>query len=124
MKGIVLILTLSITLLSCEEGFDGSVPCYRGVEATLRDLSGLDGCGFVFVLNDGTKLEPIRLLYCGTPPLPKEVTEDPLFQLEWVDGKKVIIGYEVTKALNACMAGPIVKITCLTEVGTSQETDE
>lgn len=124
MKGLFLSLALSVTLLSCEEEVDSSVPCTQGVEATVRDLTGLDGCGFVFELNDGTKLEPYMIGYCGTPPLPKEVTEDPLYQFEFVDGKKVIIGYEETKAFSVCMVGPVVKITCLEEVGTSAETDD
>jgi hypothetical protein len=123
MKNALAILLLSVVLISCEEGFDSAVPCQEGVEATVRDLTGLDGCGYVFVLKDGTKLEPLRLLYCGTPPLPKEVTEDPLYQFEFEDGKKVIIGYEETKAGSYCMVGPVVKIVCLTEVGTSQETE-
>ena len=88
-----------------------------GTEATVRDLTGLDGCGYVFELNDGTRLLPVwDVYYCGTPPLPKEVTEDPLYNFEYVDGKKVIIGYE-ERSNNAtiCMAGRPVKITCLEE---------
>jgi hypothetical protein len=124
MKKVLVILFFSIALISCEESFDSVVPCHEGVEATVRNLTGLDGCGFIFELENGAKLEPLRQLYCGTPPLPKEVTEDPLFDFEWVNGKKVRIGYEETKALSICMAGPVVKITCLTEVDTSGETPE
>jgi hypothetical protein len=124
MKRFITILSLSTALFSCEEKFDSSVPCDEGVVATVRDLTGLDGCGYVFVLNDGTKLEPLRLAYCGTPPLPKEITEDPLFDFEWVDGKRVIIGYEETKAGSYCMVGPVVKITCLNELGTPEEVED
>jgi hypothetical protein len=125
MKRSIAILILSVALSACEESFDAFVPCSQRVEATVRDLTGLDGCGFVFVLNDGTKLEPYRLMYCGTPPLPKEVTEDPLYQFEFEDGKKVIIGYkEMPNRNSACMAGPLVKITCLMEVETSQATED
>lgn len=93
------------------------VSCNVGVSATVRDLTGLDGCGFVFELEDGTRLEPNRIGYCGTPPLPKEITEDPLFDFEFIDGKRVIIGFEeVDGAAGICMVGPIVKITCLEEV--------
>ena len=116
MKKLTLILVLMGFLFSCEEEIDPSVSCSIGVEATIRDLTGLDGCGFVFELNDGTRLEPLRLDYCGTPPLPKEITEDPLYNLIWVNGKRVKIGYEVTKAVSVCMAGPIVKINCLEEL--------
>jgi len=101
---------------SCNE--DGlRVSCDDGVTATVRDLTGLDGCGFVFELEDGTRLEPQRMGYCGTGPLSKEITEDPLFDFEFIDGKRVIIGFEeVEGAAGICMVGPIVKITCLQEV--------
>jgi hypothetical protein len=98
------------------------VLCNEGVAATVRDLTGLDGCGFVFELEDGTRLEPYMIGYCGTPPLPKEVTENPLYNFEWVDGKEVIIGFEeVEDAASICMAGPIVNITCLQEVITDEK---
>lgn len=90
-------------------------------EATVRDLTGLDGCGFVFELNNGVRLEPLRLMYCGTPPLPKEVTDDPLFDFQFVDGKKVKIQFEETKAGSFCMVGPVVIITCLTELDAIQD---
>lgn len=90
--------------------------------ATVRDLRGLDGCGFVFELTDGIRLEPQMLFYCGTPPLPKEVTENPLYDFEWVDGKKVrIVFEEITDAASICMVGKIVKITCLEEVASISE---
>ncbi len=88
-----------------------------GTSATVRDLTGLDGCGYVFELNDGTRLIPVwDIGYCGTPPLPKEVTEDPLYNFQFTEGKKVIIGYEERpKNATTCMAGRPVKITCLEE---------
>lgn len=110
-------LALLIIVFSCNQ--DNVEPDHGncGVEATVRDLTGLDGCGFVFELHDGTRLEPIRLFYCGTPPLPKEVTEDPLLNFQFVDGKKVRIGYEEVNAYTSiCMVGKMVKITCLEEV--------
>lgn len=125
MKNLVLFTLIGLAMLACnEENLDSTVPCHEGVEATVRDLTGLDGCGFVFELEDGTRLEPLRLMYCGTPPLAKEITEHPLYQFEFVEGKKVIIGYEDTKALGVCMVGPLVEITCLTEVGESQQTKD
>lgn len=118
----VLAITL-VTLVSCDDK-ETKVDCDAPVKATVRDLA-LDGCGFVFELSDGTKLEPMRMLYCGTPPLPKEVTEDPLYGFEFVDGKKVLIGYiECAECASICMAGPIVKITCITEDNAVTPTDE
>lgn len=84
--------------------------------ATVRDLTGLDGCGYVFELENGTRLEPVRILFCGTPPLPKEATEDPLFNFIFEEGKRVLISYELTQTASICMAGLPAKITCLTEI--------
>ncbi len=76
----------------------------------------------LFELADGSKLEPQMLFYCGTPPLPKEVTENPLYDFQWVAGKQVRIAYEeIPDAASICMAGKIVKITCLEEVLTTTE---
>ncbi|MFZ6014181.1 MAG: hypothetical protein ACOYXT_27815 [Bacteroidota bacterium] len=90
--------------------------------ATVKDLSGLDGCGFVFELSDGTRLEPLRIFFCGTPPQPAEVTDDPLYNFEFADGKKVLINFEYTdEYASICMAGRTVKITCLTEVSNTPD---
>lgn len=105
---------VSVLIFSCsEDNVGGEDKC--STPATLRDLTGLDGCGFVFELDNGTRLEPLRMLYCGTPPLPKEVTEDPLYNFEWVDGKRVLINYELSSSPSICMVGQTVKITCISE---------
>lgn len=107
-------------IASCDEEKLNTSGCTT--TATVRDLTGLDGCGFVFELEDGTRLEPIRMFFCGTPPLPKEVTENPLYKFEFVDGKKVAIDYEVcTDCMSVCMVGSIVTITCLTELDNSTD---
>lgn len=112
----LLFISAATTFWSCEED-PMSVSCDEAVFATVKDLTGLDGCGFVFELADGTKLEPQMLGYCGTPPLPKEVTENPLYNFQWVNGKQVRIGFEeVTDAVSICMVGKIVKITCIDEI--------
>jgi hypothetical protein len=112
----LLFLSSSFIFLGCDED-PMNVSCDEAVFATVRDLTGLDGCGFVFELADGTKLEPQMLGYCGTPPLPKEVTENPLYNFQWVNGKQVRIGFEeVTDAMSICMVGKIVKITCIEEI--------
>lgn len=116
MKRILTLLFVSLVVFSCsDENIDKNEGC--STRATVRDLTGLDGCGFVFELEDGTQLEPFRVGFCGTPPLPKEVTEDPLYNFRFVDGKKVMIDYEEIDTLGSyCMVGPIVKITCLKEL--------
>ena len=112
---------MAIIFSACDDN-RMQVSCNDGVRATVRDLTGLDGCGFVFELEDGTRLEPNRIGYCGTPPLPKEITEDPLYGFEFVDGKQVVIGYEEVDGMaSICMVGPIVKITCLEEVTIDEE---
>ena len=86
MKNIIPALFAATLLFSqCSED-DVQMKC--STPATVRDLTGLDGCGYVFELEDGTRLEPVRNLICGTPPLPKEVTEDPLFNFQFEEGKK------------------------------------
>lgn len=106
-----------LVFLSCSEEEATKISCANAVPAIVRDLSGLDGCGYVFELMDGSKLEPFMIGYCGTPPLPKEVTENPLYNFEWVNGKEVLIEYEeVPDAASICMVGKIVKITCIEEI--------
>lgn len=117
MKSLIYPILLLLTLSQCTE--ETQIHC--ATKATVRDLSGLDGCGFVFELADGTKLEPARMGYCGTPPLPKEVTQDPLLDFEFVDGKEVFISYEQVQSISICMAGPTVKITCITAIPSPQE---
>jgi hypothetical protein len=112
----ICILVVMGSLIACEEETTTNT-CNPGTLATVKDLTGLDGCGFVFELTDGTRLEPVRLFYCGTPPLPKEVTEDPLYNFELTDGKKVRINYvEANDVATICMAGKTVRITCIEEV--------
>lgn len=117
MKKLLILFVVGFVFMQCD---DDHKSC--STFATVRDLTGLDGCGFVFELENGTRLEPVRILLCGTPPLPKEVLEDPLYDFEFVDGKQVKIAYEKTDGISACMVGPTVKITCIEEiVGTSED---
>jgi len=114
---IFLIAFSSFSILNCDEEQLMRTTCEDGVLATVRDLRGLDGCGFVFELTDGTRLQPQVLGFCGTPPIPKEVTENPLYNFQFIDGKQVrIVFEEITDAASICMVGKIVRITCLEEV--------
>ena len=119
--GVIAILITTFFLAGCHDE-DETINKSCGVAAIVKDLRGLDGCGYVFELTDGTRLEPQRLLYCGTPPLSKEMLEDPLLNFEFVDGKQVRIGYtEIKDAMSVCMVGKVVKITCLEEVITEEK---
>lgn len=103
-----------LTSFSCSEVTLDPVVC--GVPATVRDLTGLDGCGWVFELEDGTKVEPYWPWFCGTPPLPAEMTESPLYNYQYVDGKEVYISYEAVPDVgSSCMTGTIGKITCISD---------
>ncbi|NOS90984.1 MAG: hypothetical protein HOP30_03615 [Cyclobacteriaceae bacterium] len=108
------LLVLLVIVSACSKETVTTSNC--AIEATVRDLTGLDGCGFVFELNDGTRLEPQILMYCGTMPLAPEITNDPLYNFQFVDGKRVKISYEQVEGASICMVGPRVKITCLTEL--------
>lgn len=120
MKNILSLLAVILFVSACSESEELTLTC--GTEATVRDLRGLDGCGFVFELNDGTRLIPLISRFCGTPPLPAEVTKDPLYNFEFSDNKKVRIGYvEVTEYASSCMSGKAVKITCLEEIASPKE---
>jgi hypothetical protein len=114
MKKLLAISLITLLFYGCQE--TSLEPSDCNVAATVRDLTGLDGCGWVFELSDGKRLEPERaLFFCGTPPLPKEITEDPLYNFEWADGKAVYISYQELEAGSVCMVGPVVKITCIRE---------
>ena len=70
------------------------------IKATLRDYAGLDGCGFVLVLEDGEVLEM------------GDFDEEPGFKFN--DGMKVSISYEEMLDIGSiCMVGPIVRIMCM-----------
>jgi hypothetical protein len=119
MKNLGFLILMVLVLIGCD---DDDLPEDCLTPATIRNLAGLDGCGWVFELQDGTRLEPLRVFYCGTPPLPKEMTEDPLDNFEFIDNKKVLINYElVENGASICMVGPVVKITCITEATVNAE---
>ena len=113
MKKVGILILMVLVFVQCD---DDNQPDVCSTPATVRDLAGLDGCGWVFELQDGTRLEPLRIFRCGTPPLPKEMTEDPLNNFEFIDNKKVLINYEVVPNMtSACMVGTVVRITCISE---------
>lgn len=75
--------------------------CENAQAATIEDYTGLDGCGLVIKLQNGTVLEPTNL-------------ND--FNLTPTDGLKVWVKYhEVSGMASICMVGPIVEIDCLSK---------
>ncbi len=72
--------------------------------AMVKDFTGMDGCRFLFVLDNGDKLLP---------------NEMPIFDFKLADNQVVKIDYDVIKdGLSACMMESyIVKVNCITLVG-------
>jgi hypothetical protein len=84
--------------------------------AIIRDYAGLDGCGYVLELPDGTIVEPVKLIVCGPPPHSVMTIEDPLHNYH-IDGLNVSVAFEAYEGGSVCMAGELVKITCISTVG-------
>ncbi len=104
-------LGLIASLTSC----DNTVVCPAedecNTQVTLKNLSGLDGCGWALELQDGSRLIPIA------EGVFSESTTEPTWK---VDGKKLLISYTEQPVPNVCMAGTTVKVTCLSEVTTKE----
>jgi hypothetical protein len=111
---ITLLFVLSMFSMCTDEKITTESEC--STSATVKDLTSLDGCSFVLELEDGKTLIPLRVLFCGTPPLPENIEKDPLADFQLVDGMKVMINYEMLpEMVSVCMAGDLVKITCISE---------
>lgn len=68
------------------------------IQGIVKDYTGLDGCGLVIVLDDGTNLEPAVL--------PQNIS--------LVADKRIAVKYRVlTDRYSNCMVGPIVQILAL-----------
>ncbi len=93
---IALIVVSILCLQACSR-----TSCEDAQAATIKDYTGLDGCGLVIKLENGQVLEPTNL-------------ND--FNINPEDGTKVWITYhELQNAASICMVGPIVSIDCLTK---------
>lgn len=94
MKRIIFILSIAslIIVSSCTKK---KSDCLEG---TIKDRTGLDGCGLLIELDNGTVLEPYSI------PEGKQLTA----------GKRVCVRYEpMNDRASICMAGIISKITTL-----------
>ena len=96
MKHLWLILFV-LLFFSCDDK-EQTVDC--NIKATLKDYTGMDGCKFVLVLENGGVLEM------------GDFDEEPNFKFS--DGMKVSISYEEMRDMaSICMVGPIVRIMCM-----------
>lgn len=93
MKKIFFICISTLFLFSCNR-----TSCENAQAATIEDYTGLDGCGLVIKLQNGTVLEPTNLNDFGITP---------------TDGMKVWIKYHEIAGGSICMVGQIVEIDCL-----------
>ena len=89
LKSILFILLL-VFCVSCQTRMDME-------KATLRDLTGLDGCSWVLEKQDGNQLEPVNLLEFQNK-----------FDLQ--DGQKVWIQYNEVGSASICMVGPTIDL--------------
>lgn len=80
--------------------------------ASVVDFTGLDGCGLVLELENGTHLNPEKRVYLQAPK--KE--DDPLYHFTLIAGEKVKIAYKETSSMDACMSGKSVFLTCITKI--------
>lgn len=99
MKQFVIFILLSILIISCNPTKTTSSKCTT--EGIVKNKTGLDGCKFLIELADGTTLNPIEF-------------SDKSVELK--DGQKIRFSYEPLDAMNICMAGETVKITCISEI--------
>ena len=75
--------------------------CINSEQAILVNRTGLDGCGWLLDTEKGVTLEPTNLHE---------------FNITLKDTKKVTISYTIQHdMMGICMAGDIVKLTCITE---------
>ena len=108
---------LLLSLNSCTEKDLTAAAC--ATPATIKDMRGLDGCGYVFVLDNGQKLEPVSIASPNnTSPQANELTYQ-LQNFSFKDGQRVKIAYKEINAVSICMVGQTVEITCISEVETT-----
>ena len=121
MKRIIFIVSIALLAGCVEDKVSPGGLCDQ--EATVVDLTGLDGCGYVLQLEDGSRFEPVWKwgLICGTPPIPVEILEDPLFGFQFEAGQKVRFSYELFDGGTICMAGTPVVITCIEEISSKSD---
>jgi hypothetical protein len=116
MKKIAFVVLIVTFFVSCEErNIDPEKKTRTDctIPATIINLNGLDGCGFVFRLEDGDILQSYSYVSCSAENVMTLV--DPLKDFDMVDGKRVLIEYDSVNAASACQAGQMVLITCITD---------
>lgn len=94
LKLLVAFVLMLLIPVACER--EDEIHCVDAETGILKNLTGLDGCGWIIQLADSTKLEPINL-------------ND--FDIELKEDKVVCFRYhERTDLGSYCMVGQIVEI--------------
>jgi len=114
MKILVAVGVLLVSLFKCQgsEKTGEYMPVGCSEIASVVDFTGLDGCGLMLVLEDGTRLNPEKRVYVQAP----KREDDPLYYFTLLAGEKVKISYKETDGMDACMAGKRVFITCISKI--------
>ncbi len=103
----ILLLSFLFSLTGCYN-FDTPVPG-GGIEGTVKDYTGLDGCGYIIELVNGEKLEPA-------------VMTDTTF--EFYDDQRVEVWYtKLNDVGSICMVGFPARIDSIREINCNALTD-
>jgi len=66
---------------------------------TVKDFTGMDGCQFLIILENGEKLQPMN---------------EGKSKVDWKDGQRIRFDYyETTDHMSICMSGKMVIVSCL-----------
>ena len=91
----------------CMVGQAANIDCIQqigdgtSVAGVVKDFTGLDGCGFIIELEDGSRLEPAEVM---------------VKDFEFRDNQKVWLTYvALENMVSICMVGEMVRITGITE---------
>jgi hypothetical protein len=91
-------LLLTQAAFTCEKSAEPSPDKGCSTGATLRNLTGLDGCKYVLELDNKERLEPAG-------PEWQSFTK--------VDGMRVTVSYSEESRVSVCMVGKTVRLHCI-----------
>ncbi|PSL45548.1 hypothetical protein CLV51_104253 [Chitinophaga niastensis] len=98
-QNLVALAFISLAAVSCKTTQSSAGCKFEGV---VKDMSGLDGCGLLIELKDGTRLQPVEFAHPG-------------FTLK--AGQAVKLNYtELKDRMSTCMGGKMARIDCITAI--------